>query len=221
MVSAEYELYINILTITNFLMIILRMLGLSEHQKFMEIWIYMQFVINLLMLGEMLSDFFIHGLIWSYKNTFRIWPETFCQWISFNIFISLLWDDESTIDVIFRDKNQICRMLELIIIVRCSKLATLMYEIKTMRIIMETISNLATPFFNLSLMLLFMTYFFAIWGMFFFGGLNYKGNPVLDQLSSVPPNYYLNNFNDLPSSMLTLFDLLIVNNWFLIMNVYI
>lgn len=112
-------------------------------------------------------------------------------------------------------------MLELIIIVRCSKLATLMYEIKTFRIIMETISNLATPFFNLTMMLLFMAYFFAIWGMYLFGGLNYKGNPILDQLSAVPHNYYLNNFNDLPSSMLTLFNLLIVNNWWMILELYI
>ena len=31
-------------------------------------------------------------------------------------------------------------------------------------------------------------------------------------------NYYANNFNDFPSAMMTLFDLLIVNNWFIIVD---
>lgn len=111
-------------------------------------------------------------------------------------------------------------MLELIIIVRCSKLANLTYEIKTMRIIMETISNLATPFLNLFFMLFITIYIFAIIGMFLFGGLNYKGNPQISKFG-YPENYYMMNFNDLPVSMMTLFHQLIVNNWFCTMQIFI
>lgn len=42
---------------------------------------------------------------------------------------------------------------------------------------------------------------------------------VLD--SSIPDNYYLMNFNDLMMSMVTLFVLIVVNNWYLIVAMYV
>ena len=44
--------------------------------------------------------------------------------------------------------------------------------------------------------------------------------PTAQQLNTSfdASNYYANNFNDFPSAMMTLFDLLIVNNWFIIVD---
>lgn len=52
----------------------------------------------------------------------------------------------------------------------------------------------------------------------FFGGDVYESNPDLANSTFAESNYFANNFNDFGSSMMTLFMLLIVNNWFVIMD---
>ena len=51
-----------------------------------------------------------------------------------------------------------------------------------------------------------------------FGGKVYEGAPGLNGTSFAQSNYYCNNFNDAGSAMVTLFELLVVNNWFVIMD---
>ena len=51
------------------------------------------------------------------------------------------------------------------------KLLSLLYEVKVMRIIFETLKNLIGPINNLFIVIVTMFYFFAILGMFIFGGL--------------------------------------------------
>jgi hypothetical protein len=45
-----------------------------------------------------------------------------------------------------------------------------------------------------------------------------QGNPALVNSTFADSNYFANNFNDFGAAMMTLFALLIVNNWFVIMN---
>ncbi len=45
-----------------------------------------------------------------------------------------------------------------------------------------------------------------------FGGLVYVSNPDLVNSTFAKSNYYSNNFKDFGSSMMTLFELLVVNN---------
>jgi two pore calcium channel protein len=37
----------------------------------------------------------------------------------------------------------------------------------------------------------------------------------------IPPLYYLMNFNDFPSCMVTLFHIMIVNNWYITCNMFV
>ena len=100
------------------------------------------------------------------------------------------------------------------------KLLTLLYEIKVMRIIIETIRNLIKPLMHLYGVLFSLFYTFALIGMLLFGGKITKSNPNIALNSSIPDNYHLMNFNDLVSSMITLFCLMIVNNWMIITDMY-
>ena len=59
-------------------------------------------------------------------------------------------------------------------------------------------------------------YVFAQWGMLIFGGLITSDSREILHDQSVPNNYYLINFNDLMSSYITLFILIVVNNWYVI-----
>ena len=107
-------------------------------------------------------------------------------------------------------------MCEVIVFIRMIKLLTLLYEIKTMRVIFETIKNLLGPLNNLILVMATIFYVFAQVAMLMFGGLIKEDSTEIIHDSSIPDNYYLMNFNDLMSSFVTLFVLIVVNNWFVI-----
>ena len=52
--------------------------------------------------------------------------------------------------------------------------------------------------------------------MIIFGGDIREDSTEIIHDSSIPDNYYLMNFNDLMSSLITLFVLIVVNNWYVI-----
>ena len=80
---------------------------------------------------------------------------------------------------------------------------------------METMTNLIAPISNMSFVLFVVYWIFAIIGMRFFGGKVKKDlpYPIQEGTNSVPATYHLDNFNDFVSSMVTLFTLMVVNNW--------
>ena len=98
------------------------------------------------------------------------------------------------------------------------KLLTLLYEVKVMRIICETCKNIISPLSNLMAVMLTILYVFSEVGMALFGGDIRKTSAGIIHDSSIPDNYYLINYNDLISSMITLFILMVVNNWYVIVQ---
>ena len=107
----------------------------------------------------------------------------------------------------------ISKIFELIILLRVVKLLTLMYEVRVLRLILETLKNLASPMKNLLVVFISIFYGFTALGSFFFGGKITVNSPEILSDLSIPQFYYLVNFNDFISSCVTLFILLVVNNW--------
>jgi hypothetical protein len=71
------------------------------------------------------------------------------------------------------------------------------------------------PFLWQMVLLLFVVYYlFAVLGQYLFGGLIYTTNPTLAGTNFSQGAFWPLNFNDLPSGMVTLFALMIVNNWY-------
>lgn len=110
------------------------------------------------------------------------------------------------------------KILEVIVFIRMLKLLTLLYEVKTMRVIFETLKNLMGPLNNLIVVMLTIFYVFAQLGMVIFGGQIRSDSTQIVHDSSIPDNYYLINFNDLMSAYVTLFILIVVNNWYVIVQ---
>lgn len=69
------------------------------------------------------------------------------------------------------------------------------------------------PLMGIILVQLVIIYTFSTVGMFIFGGLVTKETLNIKLESSVPFRYYLLNFNDQASSFITLYSLMVVNNW--------
>ena len=69
------------------------------------------------------------------------------------------------------------------------------------------------PLSDVGGMLFVIYYFFSQIGIYAFGGHNTYGNTIVGNDPSVPQFYNLMNFNDFISAYITLFALMIVNNW--------
>jgi hypothetical protein len=61
--------------------------------------------------------------------------------------------------------------------------------------------------------LVFQYYIFGLIGIRVFGGLLNTENPALHGTAFEAASYFPNNFNDFGSTCVTLFDLMVINNW--------
>lgn len=85
-----------------------------------------------------------------------------------------------------------------------------MTEHENTKLIMETFVNLISPMMGLCHVVFTIFLFFGIIGELLFGG---KINADSMVNIEAPPLYKMMNFNDMPSAMITLFALMLVNNW--------
>jgi len=99
-------------------------------------------------------------------------------------------------------------------------LLKLLKEVKQWNIIIHTINALFTPFYILLLVLFMLFFVFSIIGDQLFGGKVSIYSLEIFRDQSIPDNYVELNFNDLGSSFVTLFTLMVVNNWFIIVQMY-
>lgn len=112
-------------------------------------------------------------------------------------------------------------MLEAAVIVRVLRLAVYLDEIKTFRIIIETLKSLITPFLSMVSVMFSIFYIYAFIGMIFFGGKVDFENEAIRNNDATPDIWALNNFNDFLNSYLVLFELTIVNNWMITAEMYV
>ncbi|XP_054718016.1 two pore channel protein 1-like [Uloborus diversus] len=116
-----------------------------------------------------------------------------------------------------------------ITILRTLRLLKLFKLKKRYRDVLGTLFIILPRFLSVALVLAILYYFFGIIGMEVLSGydlVNCCKNTTVEQFyrfdndSSLDGYYYLNNFNDFITSQITLFELMVVNNWFIIMNGY-
>lgn len=97
----------------------------------------------------------------------------------------------------------------------------MLQEIFTYNIIIETMMGLIGPFTTLLGVLMTVFYVFSILGGFIFGGTVDANLPQVLANDGVSTIYIYNNFNDFGSGIVTLFELMIVNNWQVIVEMFI
>jgi hypothetical protein len=101
------------------------------------------------------------------------------------------------------------------------RLVVYLYEAKTFRIIVETLKSLLIPFWSLICVLFALYYLYALAGMALFGGDIKRDSKEIINDDSTPDLYVLLNFNDFASGFVTLFVLMVVNNWYVIAEMYV
>ena len=146
----------NVVTIFNIFTVFMRALSTTQTEDKIQRWIIMELCINLAMLLETIGDILISGPVKAYRYHFRIWPETLCQFLNLPAMIEYFNANDD-----FQQYNYTVKIFEVIVFIRMLKLLTLLYEIKIMRIIFETLKNLLGPLNNLIVVMLTIFYVFA------------------------------------------------------------
>lgn len=201
--SPQYEFFLNAITMIMLCTITMKRVGKLWKKSTQEAWCDIQIAYNIIMFILYLTEILVTGLERTLKFNFRIWPEALCQFM----FWSLIFTGNQT-----QMRYQSVRVFELIIFIRLLKFVTLMYELKTTRIFIETMRNLVQPILNMIAVLFIVYYFFALIGMCMFGGY-IRSDLEQFQKNDVVSTYHSNNFNDWFGSLVTLFSLMVVNNW--------
>ncbi|KNC83649.1 hypothetical protein SARC_04110 [Sphaeroforma arctica JP610] len=98
-------------------------------------------------------------------------------------------------------------------------------QVPVLRIYFGVISNIMQSLLSndtalFSYVLLFF-YGFAALGHDLFAGSVTHDNPLVANTEYARLDYWANNFDDIPTSMMTLWELMVVNNWFIIMEAYV
>jgi len=110
------------------------------------------------------------------------------------------------------------KFVRVIMILRSLRLLRLFSRMKKFRMIFATLVQLIPIFTALLGVLVFQYYFFGLIGIRLFGGLLNTQNPILQTTTYAAVHYYPNNFNDFGSACVVLFDLMVINNWFIYMD---
>lgn len=179
--------------------------GTSDPPAFARRWIVSEFVINFIFLGEMIFFISVWGPLVCWKTKMHIKLEAIYQIVNIVLFIRFVSGH-------FKVEQEF-RFLEIIIMIRALKILNIMNELTQFRLITKTFEALIQPFVTLLLCQFLIFYVFAQVGDRIFGGKVYNNDIRILGQDFVPDNFVLMNMNDLTASFMTLFALMVVNNW--------
>ena len=108
----------------------------------------------------------------------------------------------------------------MICIIRNVRIGTLLKEIQIFKNLHEFCVKMTKPLLMMFVSMYFFFYCFAVLGNMLLGGKVTTSSAQIED-AGVPTLYYLLNFNDLASSIITLYGFMIISGWWVITNMYI
>ena len=107
--------------------------------------------------------------------------------------------------------------LNIVFILRNARLFTYLDVVRDAKFVSETIKYLTKPILTKFFFCYIIFYEYAYMGQLMFGGrISY--DVYKEKLASYPAFYYLMNFNDFGSSLIVLFQQMVVNNWWVVVD---
>ncbi|XP_076256242.1 two pore calcium channel protein 1-like isoform X2 [Rhynchophorus ferrugineus] len=211
-------------------------------------WEYFEYVIYILIIGNLLAMFLrvlesaddleqgarLFCASWdSWLFYFLFLLEALLRIISFgwNEYISSGWNTFDLAVTLLAIWGSALLLMAprftVVVILRPLRILRLFKMKKRYRDIFGTLVLLSPLMWSTAIVMMVMYYFFAILGMELFSGYDLQRNSTLGDIhrrginaSTLISYYYLNNFSDLIVSGITLFELTVGNNWFIVMDIY-
>jgi len=110
--------------------------------------------------------------------------------------------------------------MQALVLVRLTRGCRIVRHVRRMHSLACVIVRLVPIYRNLGLFLFLIYYIYATVGVQVFGGRIYHGAGALEGSDYEKQGYWDLNFNDIPSGMMTLFALMVVNNWYIIAEAF-
>ena len=180
--------------------------------------IVMAAILILINISHDIANLIVYGPVELFeKGVFRfIWIIILLFSIVFIISVSL----KSKNFPILSSQQGILAYILAVFLVNNLRLMKFLTEIENFRLIYETAHHISGPILSKFLFIYLVYYMYAQLGQIFFVGSVTQA--VLERQSPGTPDfYYLMNFNDYGSSIITLFHQMIVNNWFVTVNMFV
>ena len=104
--------------------------------------------------------------------------------------------------------------------VRNIRAFSLLIELENMRLIAETSRLISKPIMGKFLFIYLVFYIYAQIGASWFGG-KMTLEVFTEKCDEALPLYWLLNFNDFSAAIITLFSQMIINNWYVTVDMYV
>ena len=178
---------------------------METFDKYSVPWVIAALAVNSLFLVDLVVHIIVYGVKKLFKTNYEYILEAVLQVFGLAAVIGFFCTG-------IHGRNVTIKMLNLIILFRQLRLIRFFMELRDFKMIISTFERFSTPFAVVLCSLYTVCFEFAIVGQYLYGGrittLTVETNEI-----DAPYMYYLMNFNDFYASMVTLFHVLVINNW--------
>lgn len=211
--SRQFEYIIVFVLLMNLVAVIIETTLDIENSSSQEVWQEVEFFLGWIYVAEMALKIFSLGFG-------AYWMEgqnKFDFVLTWTIFIGETLTFAFPSKLPFLSNGEWIRYL---LLGRVLRLTRILLQVRRFRAFVATFLTLMSslmPYLGIVFCVLCM---YCSLGLQIFGGIVYAGNPTLEETSLFDNDYLLFNFNDYPSGMVTLFNLLVMGNWHVWMESY-
>ena len=156
-------------------------------------------------------DLLLHGL--AFRTNFKRLPNSLSLWLEVFLQAGLAYAIVICLSGVYEQQLEAARILCLLFVARAFRFMFYMTELQRFHEISETYNQFSRPFGTMVLAIYTVFFVYAIVGMMLWNGV-ITTSEIAKYNGKVPILYYLMNFNDFGASLVTLFHLMCVNNWF-------
>ena len=177
--------------------------------------ILIQFSLNIIYLLDILIMFFVFGIRdFFLKRSWALRLELLFQILHFckiKDYYTLWFQDEIENEAAF------IGFIQMTILFRILRIFTFLAELQQWEFFLKAIKVMRGPFFNLTFTLYSLYFLYSLIGQEIFGGkINSEQFDEIFRLnpdSDIGPDYIWLNYNDFASGLITLFSMMLFNNW--------
>lgn len=181
-----------------------------------EYIIILQLVVNLIYLSDFICMLMIYGTKQTlFKKSWALRLEIIFQALYIYNYpaIKNIYDEDSPKE----EKASLSDLIQGVILFRLLRIFSFLSELEQWQFFMKAIKVMRGPFFNLVFTLYSLYFVYTLIGMELFGGkINSETFALMFELNpdaEIGFDYIWLNFNDYSSGLITLFSMMLFNNW--------
>jgi hypothetical protein len=142
------------------------------------------------------------------------------MWHRFDLFIVVASAVDITVALAIHQPSSL-QMSRFLLLGRVARLLRLVYKLKRFRVVLRSISILSPVVMTYGVVMFVLYYAFAMVGMDLWGGAITPDAEALRGSAFAADNYFANNFNSLPESLVLLFVLTVQNDWLVLASGFV